>query len=91
MNNEMTEQCSDSNEYWMKLTQLFLIYMNHCWKMKKISPHIFFISEEISDEETNGYIDIIYLTISLQYSHRLNMELDLKSLFGLLCTAVLTG
>jgi hypothetical protein len=23
--------------------------------------------------------------------HRLNMELDLQSLFGLLCTAVLTG
>ncbi len=27
----------------------------------------------------------------LPYMHRLNMELDLQSLFGLLCTAVLIG
>jgi hypothetical protein len=29
--------------------------------------------------------------ISLDVNHRLNMELDLQSLFGLLCTAVLIG
>jgi hypothetical protein len=27
----------------------------------------------------------------LHHSHRLNMELDLQSLFGILCTAVLIG
>ncbi len=30
-----------------------------------------------------------YLIASLTYYHRLNMELDLQSLFELLCTAVL--
>ncbi len=33
----------------------------------------------------------VLFTIGVGWDHRLNMELDLRSLFGLLCTAVLIG
>jgi hypothetical protein len=32
-----------------------------------------------------------FLLACLPCNHRLNMELDLKNLFGLLCTAVIIG
>ncbi len=52
-------------------------------------------SKKINEEEKYVHIVIKHINVSCRrferLGHRLNMELDLRSLFGLLCTTVLIG
>ncbi len=67
-----------------------------CTLRHKTSPALHLLSVDTQpelDTDNNGLFPrrLILAQLSSLYHHRLNMELDLKSLFGLLCTAVLNG
>ncbi len=69
-------------ETWRSVAQVILEYFEYPTLASKILRPF---------SETKTTEDFHSLFQQLRWGNRLNMELDLQSLFGLLCTAVLVG